>query len=259
MGKRDGFPPGTFSWTDLATSDVGAATAFYAGLFGWEPDDEQIVADSAYTALRLEGDLVCGVRELSEDERRAGVLPSWTSYVTVTDAEATAARATRIGGAVLGDTVEVSDLGRMALVADPQGASVAVWQPGTRSGAERVNDVGCLCMNELATGDVAAARSFYEELFGWTTEEVGGSDGPPLVMALNGETLNASLSPVEAGGAPHWRPYFTVESVEEGVRRLRELGGSELLGPEQIFDGAIAVVADPQGAVFALFAGEVDP
>ena len=147
----------------------------------------------------------------------------------------------------------------MATLADPQGATFAVWQPRQRIGAERVNDVGCLCMNELATTDIDAARSFYEALFGWTTDTVDtGPGGPTIVSVHNGPTLNANMS--EAHGAPpHWRPYFTVESMDSSVARIRDLGGAVLFGPMPVPAGSFAVVADPQGAVFALFEGPVDP
>ena len=201
-----------------------------------------------------------GCSQISGTSGHGRVTPNWTSYVTVADADAAAARAEELGGGAIDDAYDVLDLGRMAVLKDPQGAAFAVWQPRTRIGAERVNDVGCLCMNELATTDIDAARSFYEGLFGWTTEMVDtGPDGPPMVLAHNGETLNASFSAVEEGEPPHWRPYFTVDSTEAAVERVRELGGKELLAPLEIPDGSIALALDPQGALFGLFAGEVDP
>jgi len=189
-----------------------------------------------------------------------GVPPNWTSYVTVADADATAGRVTELGGEVVRDAFDVMDLGRMAVLKDPQGAVFAVWQPGSRIGAERVNDVGCLCINELATSDMEAAGSFYADLFGWRTETVDtGPGGPAIMAAYNGGTLNANLSQVEGGAPPHWRPYFTVESVASALERIGELGGKTLAGPISLPEGGIAIALDPQGAVFALFEGRVDP
>ena len=260
MGQRTTHPPGTFSWVDLATTDPVAAKAFYAGLFGWETEDGDAGDGAVYTTASLDGDAICGMFEMPEEMRAMGVPPNWTSYVTVADADAAAARTGELGGEAVRDAFDVMDAGRMAVLKDPQGAVFAVWQPGTRIGAERVNDVGCLCMNELATTDMEAAGSFYGDLFGWTTETVDtGPDGPPLVSAYNGKTLNASLSPVEGGAPPHWRPYFTVESVQATLERVGDLGGKCLAGPIPLPDGAIAIVLDPQGAQFGLFEGEVDP
>jgi uncharacterized protein len=246
MGMRTTHPPGTCSWVDLATTDADAAKSFYGGLFGWQTED----AGAGYTMCLLDGAAVCGLAEMPDAH------PAWTSYVTVADADGAAARAKELGGSAA-DAFDVLDAGRMAVLEDPQGAVFAVWQPGTRIGAERVNDVGCLCMNELATGDMDAARSFYEGLFGWTTEMV--ADDPPMGLAYNDGTLNASFGAVEAGATPHWRPYFTVQSVEAALESIRALGGSDLQGPFEIFDGKIALARDPQGALFALFEGEVDP
>jgi predicted enzyme related to lactoylglutathione lyase len=255
MGTRTSYPPGTFSWVDLATADVTAASAFYGDLFGWDTDD---VDGATYRTCRLDGDAVCGLSELPAAARTAGVPSSWTSYVTVPDADAAAERATELGGVVTEAPADVGDFGRTAALADPQGAALAVWQPGARIGAERVNDVGCLCMNELATTDLRAASAFYEGLFGWTTEPfVTGADGPEILLALNGGKPNASL--LSDAGPPHWRPNFTVESTEAAAARVGELGGTVVVEPMGIPDGSIALVRDPQGSLFALFAGETDP
>ena len=185
---------------------------------------------------------------------------AWTSHVTVEDADAAAARAEELGGRVVERAFELGDAGRIAMLADPQGAVLGVWQPRARIGAERVNDVGCLCMNELATTDLDAARAFYEGLFGWSMAlEDTGPDGPVMGFARNGDAINASFFPVEEGLPAHWRPCFTVESTEAAVARVRELGGTEYLEPMELPDGSIAMVLDPQGARFTLFAGETDP
>lgn len=259
MGKRTSYAPGTFSWVDLATTDAAAAKSFYTGLFGWATEDID-AGGAVYTMCRVDGDAVCGLFEMSQDLRITGVPPNWTGYVTVTDADAAVTRAKELGGGAIKDAFDVLDVGRTAVLEDPQGAVLAVWQPRTWIGAQRVNDVGCLCMNELATTDMPAARSFYESLFGWTTEEWDtGPDGPPMVLANNGETVNASFTTTQAGAPAHWRPYFTVESTETAARRVRELGGKVLLEQVEIPDGSLTMALDPEGALFALFAGEVDP
>jgi predicted enzyme related to lactoylglutathione lyase len=259
MGRRVRYAPGTFAWVDLATTDVTGAKSFYTALFGWEADDGDDATGRGYTTFRRDGDAVCGLFPMSDQARAAGRPPGWTSHVSVAEADATARRARELGGRVIDGAVDVMDLGRMAVLGDPQGASFAVWEPGTRIGAERVNDVGCLCMNELVTSDLDAARAFYEGLFGWRTEPIDtGPEGPPMVAVYNGESLNASLG-VASGGPPQWRPYFTVESTEATLERAHELGGEGGFGPVPIPDGSIAGVVDPQGALFALFEGEVDP
>jgi predicted enzyme related to lactoylglutathione lyase len=259
MGKRTSYTPGTFSWVDLGTTDAAGARSFYTGLFGWEKEDTDAGDGSVYTVCRIGGDAVCALYGMADELRATGAPPSWTSYVTVERTDDAAARALELGGSVISEAFDVLDAGRMALLADPEGAAFAVWQPRARIGAERVNDVGCLCMNELATTDIEAARSFYEDLFDWTTEMIDTGPGGPVMVSVNNRgSLNATVS--EGHGAPpHWRPYFTVESTEAAVERTRELGGGCLLEPVPIPDGSIAIARDPQGATFAFFEGPVDP
>jgi hypothetical protein len=256
MGARTTYAPGTFSWVDLATTDVAAAKDFYAALFGWELEDTDAGGGATYTMCRVGGDAVCGLYERSGDGD--GGAPAWTSYVTVADADAAATRAADLGGETVMAAFDVLDAGRMALLRDPQGALLAVWQAGTRIGADRVNDPGCLCMNELSTTDVDAARAFYEALFGWTTEDTG-PDGPGMVVVLNGEAMNGSVFRAQAGEPAHWRPCFTVESADTAVRRAVELGGTDPGRRLELPDGIVAILHDPQGAVFSVFAGETDP
>ena len=245
MGKRTAYEPGAFCWVDLETPDIAGAAAFYTALFGWDADE----GSDGYVTFRLDGESVCGLR--------AGEGTRWENYVSVVDAGATATRAGELGGKIVAGPFDAGS-GDGAILADPQGATFALWQPGTHFGAQHVNDVGCLCMNELVTSDLDGARAFYESLFGWRTETVDtGPDGPPMVAAFNGDTLNASLG-VDDGPA-QWRPYFTVVSTEAALTRVHDLGGQTLFGPFPIPDGSIAGALDPQGAVFALFEGEVDP
>ena len=250
MGPRTSYVPGTFCWVDLATTDLDGARDFYTDLFGWDGD-----AEAGGSMLRLDGALVAAIFPLSD---AAGAAASWTNYVSVVDADAAAARAVELGGAVARDPFDLADVGRVALIRDPQSATLALWQAGTHFGAQRVNDVGCLCMNELVTSDLGAARSFYEQLFGWTTGLVDtGPGGPTLGWVHNDGVLNAHIG-VEPG-APHWRPYFHVASTVAATHRLEALGGSVLVGPIVIPTGSFAIVRDPQGAEFAVLEGETDP
>ena len=258
MGKRTSYAPGTFSWVDLATTDAASAKPFYSGVFGWDLHDTDAGGGAVSTLCRVDGDAVCGLYEMSDDVRSAGGQPNWTSHVTVSDADAAMARARELGGGVIRGAFDVLDLGRMAVLEDPQGAAFAVWQARARIGAERVNDVGCLCMNELVTTDMKAAGSFYERLFGWTTEVSDDApEGPAMV--LNDGHINGSVFAAPEGAAPHWRPCFTVASTDRAGERVLELGGQQLGEPLDIGHGSIVMVRDPQGALFTMFAGEVDP
>ena len=253
MGKRERYEPGTFCWVDLATTDPAGAKAFYGELFGWEA--------GTYTMLRLDGDEVCALYELSAEQREQGITPHWFSYVSVEDADATVAQARELGGTVHGEAFDVLDAGRMAILQDPTGAVLAAWQPWTHIGAHRVNDPGCLTWNELHTRDPETAAAFYTGLFGWETEPMEEDGKLAYVVIRNAGSSNGGIMPMteQHGGAlPHWLAYFTVRSCDGAIARVWELGGEVLAGPLDIGAGRIAAVRDPQGAVFALFEGETD-
>src|SRR6266511_3846903 len=142
MGERTRFDPGAFCWVGLATSDVAAAKAFYGSLFGWEAEDLEAGAVGAYATLRRGGSEVAILYRQQPQARAAGAPPHWTSYISVKDAAATAARANELGGAaVFRAPFDVLNAGRVAAIRDPTGAIVLLWQRRTRIGAALVNDV----------------------------------------------------------------------------------------------------------------------
>jgi len=256
MGKRTSHAPGTFSWVDLGTTDVAAAKTFYGGLLGWELEDVPAGAAGTYTMARVAGAAVCGMYERSADRGP----PAWLSYVTVASTVQTAVRAGELGGTIVAPTLDVFDAGRMALLADPAGAIFAIWEPLGSIGAERVNDAGALCLNQLNTNDPEMARSYYSELFGWTIEHNRAGAGDYWGLYNDG-TLNGGMMRLPAGAQapPHWLAYFTVSDLDGSVGEITKLGGGVFVEPMMIESGRIAVAHDPDGAVFALFEGEVDP
>lgn len=263
MGERTHYEPGTFCWTELATTDVEAAKAFYGGLFGWEADDMPAGDAGPYTMLKVEGYEVCALYGLEPEQREMGVSSHWLSHVSVEDAAATAARAEELGGTAFGGAFDVLDAGRMALVQDPAGAVLAAWEPGRHFGAQRVNDVGCMTWNELQSRAPEEAASFYAGLFGWETQAHEYEGRVAYVTILNAGSINGGVMPMtEARGdaPPHWIPYFTVASCDGALARARELGGGALSGPIDLPQqpGRIAALTDPQGAAFAVFEGETD-
>ena len=267
MGKRTSYEPGTFSWVELSTTDPDGAKAFYGKLFGWEAEDSPIPEEAGggvYTMCKLDGEDVAALQRQRPDQTAAGIPPNWFSYVTVADADATAERVKELGGAVHAGPFDVMDTGRMAVIADPTGAMFGAWQAGSSIGATRVNDPGCLTMNELSTNDVPRASEFYEGLFGWEIAALDTQGGPPYwsvrhdgaARGLNGGMRE--LAPEQAGVPPHWMPYFTVASADDAIATAKGSGGSLAFGPLDIPAGRIAVLHDPQGAFFAIFEGDVD-
>ena len=150
------------------------------------------------------------------------------------------------------------DAGRLVLLQDPAGATLCLWQPGRTIGAGRVNEPGCLTWNELHVPDIGAAASFYGELFGWTTEAMQTGGGPEYHVIRNGERSNGGITSTQPGEPPNWVPYFAVESLDGALAAAADAGGETLAGPITMPAGQIAVMRDPQGATFALWAGQLD-
>src|SRR5215218_4631574 len=259
MGERTRYEPGTFCWVGLATSDPAAAKAFYTSLFGWQGEDLPAGAAGTFTILRLGGKDVAILHRQTAEARAAGAPPHWTSYISVEDADATATRAGELGGAaVFREPFDVTDAGRVAAIRDPTGAIVSLWQPGSRIGATLVNDVGALCWNELATTDVERAKSFFGELLGWQYE----TDDRDYTTITNAGRPNGGIreqTEHERGIPPNWLPYFTVQNADDAARRAEQAGAGTILPTIEMHIGRFAVIADPQGAAFAVFEGETDP
>ncbi len=261
MGTRTTYEPGTFCWVDLATPDVDAAKGFYAGLFGWEIEDRP-GPHGSYSMAMVGGEPVAAVVPQATSESERGIPPHWNNYVSVEDAAATQARAAEAGAELFGGAFDVGDSGRIGVFRDPTGAHVCLWQPGEHTGAGRVNEPGCLTWNELGTPDPGAARAFYEDLFGWGTEEMDTGGGPSYTIVMLGERSNGGIrefSPEERQVPAYWMPYFAVESADATVARAGELGGRVAAGPLEIPNGGrIAAIADPQGAFFGIWEGPLD-
>jgi predicted enzyme related to lactoylglutathione lyase len=258
MGERTRYEPGSFCWAGLATSDPAAAEAFYTRLFGWEAQALSAGEAGAYTIVRRADQDVAILYRQTAQARAAGAPPHWTSYISVEDANATAARAEQLGGAaVFREPFDVPG-GRVAAIEDPAGAVVSLWQPRPRIGATLVNDVGALCWNELATTDVWRAKSFYGALLGWQYQ---ASDRGSATIT-NAGRRNGSIRPQagqERDTPPAWLPYFAVGDADHATRHAGQEGGRTLLPATEIRRGRFAVIADPQGATFAVFQGQTDP
>jgi predicted enzyme related to lactoylglutathione lyase len=151
----------------------------------------------------------------------------------------------------------VIEAGRMAVIQDPQGAFFMVWEPKAQIGARLVNAPGAFCWNELAAPDLDAAPAFYGQLFGWRAEPVEGSPMRYL-MIKNGDATNGGMREKRPEEPPYWLVYFAVEEMEAALGRVKDLGGNVIAGPFEMGAAKIAVAQDPQGAVFALYAGRLE-
>ncbi len=259
MAERTQYTPGTFSWTDLTTTDQDGAKAFYSALFGWESEDMPVGDGVFYSMQRVDGKDVAAISPQQQQQRDAGVPPTWNSYVSVENADAVADRARELGATVHAPPFDVMEAGRMAVIQDPQGAHFLLWQANRHIGAALVNSPGALSWNELASPDMDGSTAFYSSLFGWTVEPFEGSPQPYLTIK-NGDSSNGGIRPLESPGMPpHWLVYFAIDDLDQALAKVEQLGGVKHGGPMDIGVAKIAVVADPQGAIFALYDGRLDP
>lgn len=254
------YPNGLFSWVDLSTTDPEAAKAFYGGLFGWDAVDIPTPMGPPYTMFRIEGYNVAGAGPLPPDMRAQGVPPFWSSYVNHESVDAVLEKVSAAGGTVVMPVMDVMEEGRMAMIQDPTGAVVGIWQPKNHIGAQLVNMDNTLVWNELQTRDTAAAAAFYADVLDWGHSE----DGTGYGMFSVDERIQAGMMQIDDSWGPmppNWAVYFMVADIAATVAKAQELGGTVVVPTTKAGEmGTFAVIQDPQGAIFTAmqFDGPVD-
>ena len=249
MGERTSHPPGAFSWADLTTSDAAGAKAFYTALLGWDYDDRPVGDGQVYSMAMRDGKEVAALSQASDQP------PHWNCYVTVSSADEAAAKAKDAGANVVAEPFDVMDAGRMAVISDPTGAFLSLWEPRENIGAQLVNTPGALTWSDLITPDADAATAFYGALFGWEFEEMPQGEGYRVIK--NGDRTNGGVFP-RTDIPPNWMPYFGHEDVDRAVEEVPGLGGRVLNGPVRMPQGSIATFMDAQGAASSLWSGRYD-
>jgi predicted enzyme related to lactoylglutathione lyase len=249
------YPAGTFCWSELATSDSAGAKKFYSALFSWATQDDEIGPDMVYTMAMINEKYVGAMFQMNEEMKGMGIPPHWLQYVSVDSVADTVEKAKSLGGQVLREPMDVMDIGKMAVLQDPSGGAVALWQPLKTIGAQLANEHGAPTWNELMTTDVDAAGKFYTDLFGWTanTQDMGGL---MYTSFVNGERPAAGMMAItkEMGDIPsNWMQYFGVNDCDKAAETIKAQGGQVLKDPEDIPEvGRFCVAMDPQGAVFSV-------
>lgn len=254
MTKIESYLQGTPSYVELTTTDQAAAKEFYGALFGWDLEDVPMGDAGYYVTAAVSGDAVAGISGPMPGTEDHGA--HWGVYLAVDDVDAVTAKVAGAGGTVEAEPFDVMGLGRMSVVKDPTGAVVSLWQAGTSIGTERANEPGTPIWNEVVTPDMAAATRFYSDVLGVGWEDQPMGDGPAYTcLVVDGRQVGGAMPPPMDGVPAHWNVYFNVDSVDDTIARATELGGS-VVAPA--FDvpgvGRMAVLADPQGAMFNLMA-----
>lgn len=255
LQETPNFKPGTFCWVELGTSDGDAAKTFYTQLFGWSYEDHPMGPGMVYTMLKLDGKDVGALYKLMDEQVSQGVPPNWLSYVSVSNADESTAKAKELGATILKEAFDVMTVGRMSVIQDPTGAVFALWQAGDSKGIGIYNAPSSLCWNELMSTDSKRAKEFYTGLFGWgaNTQDFGGFE---YTMFQNGERGAGGMLQIapEMGPIPsNWLVYFAVDDCDAKVQKATELGAKVCKPADNIPGvGRFAILTDPQGAGFAI-------
>lgn len=249
-------PTGRFVWYELITTDPQAAQSFYSNVIGWSTAPFE-GGEMPYT-LWMNGQApVGGVMEIPQEARAQDVPPHWIAYVEVDDVDAAAGKAAKLGGAILVEPRDVPNVGRFAILHDPQGAAIAIHHSDQSTVPNDEPRVGEFSWHELATTDHEAALDFYSKLFGWkeTDSMDMGEMGTYQMYGKSGQTLGGMFNKSQdMPGPPSWLYYTTVDDIDGTVEKVREKGGQVLNGPMEVPGGKIAQCLDPQGAMFAVYA-----
>jgi len=257
MPTRDSYESGTPSFVDLATSDQDAAKSFYSDLFGWTFEDLPMGESAVYSMASLQGRVTAAIAPQQPEQAAAGVPPHWQMYITVADVDVAAAKADEAGGSVHVPPFDVFDAGRMAVLTDPAGAFFMLWSPINNIGAGLVNEPGAFTWSELVAEPNDKTAGFYEAVTGLqliSTPMPDGSNYDGFTLDGTAESMLGGVTPPQMPGIPaHWSIYFGAADVDAAAAKVTELGGTVFVEPFDIPVGRMAVVADPQGAMFNLF------
>jgi uncharacterized protein len=255
MANTSRWARGEFSWFELGTRDIESARRFYTDIFGWSAREVPMGPGESYTMFDIGGRDAGGGYEM-KGPRFEGVPPHWLPYVATDVLDSDTTRAESLGGSVVSPPMNVPDVGRISVVRDPQGAVVAMFEPGAHEGRARLEGApGGFCWSELATRDTAAAAGFYRAVFGWGTKVLDMGPFSYTQWCVGDTPVGGMMAMTpEWGDIPaHWLSYISVADCDDTARRAEARGARLIVPPKDIEKvGRFAVIADPQGAVFAV-------
>ena len=256
---------GSFIWYELMTPDPAGARAFYREVIGWDIEAQSSMPAGGpdYRMIqRSDGGFAGGVFTLTDAMCEEGARPGWFGYVHVPDVDAAVARIVEAGGTTFIAPQDMEGVGRMALVADPQGAPIYVMtptpppdQPDAQSDVFDYEKPQHVRWNELQTTDPAAAVALYTELFGWEQKESMpmGELGDYQFIHHDDGMIGAIMRKLPEAPQSVWTYYIGVDDIDRAAKAVADNSGKLLDEIMEIPGGEFAVhCMDPQGAAFGL-------
>jgi predicted enzyme related to lactoylglutathione lyase len=243
---------GRFVWHELMTTDTDAASDFYSHVVPWKTQDSGM---PSYTLWMSGKYRAAGLMALPEEG--ASAPPHWIIYIGTPDVDATVEAAEKLGGKVLKGASDIPNVGRFAVLSDPQGAAFAVFTPMPASGDDVPpgGDVGDFTWHELATTDPEAALDFYSELFGWSKGAAHdmGEMGIYQLVSHDAKDVGGVFKARDNSTPPSWLSYVRVADATKAAGAAKAAGGRILNGPMEVPGGSwIVQILDPQGGAFAV-------
>jgi hypothetical protein len=244
---------GQFVWYELITPETEAAKKFYAPIAGWGTQP----FDNDYSMWTTAGGPFAGLYRLSPEMRQQGIPPHWMPYIEANNVDETAGLATSLGAKVLSGPSEIPNVGRYAVLQDPQGAAFGIYKSsGPSRSWNGTPTLGRFSWHELMTTDYQKAFDFYRRLFGWDkTSEMDMGGGNKYFMYGKGQPFGGIFNRHGdmANMRPFWLVYIYVKDVKKAVDVATRNGAFVQRPPMEVpGGGTIAILGDPQGAAFAL-------
>jgi predicted enzyme related to lactoylglutathione lyase len=264
ISERERYPVGVPCWVDKLQPDAESALEFYGRLFGWLFDGPGPMPGGLpgqYFVAQVNRRDVAGIGSLPAVS--GPPVPSWNTYVRVGSADQAIERAKEAGGALLLGPLDALPAGRLAVLGDPAGAAICVWEARAREGAQLVNEPCAWTMSSLHTSDCYGANAFYEAVFGWQSESLGRGDAPLTLWRLPGyaggharqpmpRDVVAVMAPPSTAVPPHWNVNFLVDNADATAERVAGLDRTVILPPQDTPGFRSVILADPKGAAFSV-------
>jgi len=239
-------------WVDLSSQDAAGSRDFYSKLFGWKVDVNPDPQYGGYAMAKIGGKDVAGIGPHQMPDAPS----AWTVYIGTADAADSARKAKAAGGNVIVEPMQVGPQGVMAIIQDPSGAMIGVWQPKQMAGSQVMGEANSYGWAELNSRGVDKAKPFYTKLFGWGEKKSEMAEGQEYTEFLaGGESIagGMEMNPMVPKEVPsYWLVYFNVSDVDKAHQKATQLGAKSMLEPQDFPGGRFAILSDPQGAAFGL-------